>query len=240
MIFFSQQRKRIIMNSIQNMKRIQMPMDNHCGYHALLFGLKQIQHAGIDRSKSIQNQILFLKSILIDFYERTGNSRARLLKLHPNEWLNDRDMGILADYFKVCIHVYDERLKDSEYATGGGVPIMTNIGPEPCTQDIYVIQTPNHFDVLLPKSTIVHEIIPSAVSLSKKDIDTFFQKEQVDFYNTEPIVEEEDEYVIPILPIQPKQTYRDIVRRKKVLRNEDVDTIIANRIHEEIFPTWLR
>ena len=227
------------MNSIQNMKRIPMPMDNHCGYHALLFGLKQIQHPGIDRSKSIQNQILFLKSILIDFYTKNGNPRARMLKLHPNEWLNDRDMGILADYFKICIHVYDERLNDPEYSTRG-VPLVTNIGPNQCTHDIYVIQKPNHFDVLLPKSTIVHEMIPSAVSLSKKDIDTFFQKEQVDFNVPEPVIEEEDEYIIPIQPIKTKPTYRDIVKRKSVLQNKEIDVIIANRIHEELFPTWLR
>ena len=227
------------MNSLENMKRIPMPTDNHCGYHALLFGLKQIQHAGIDRSKSIQSQILFLKSILIDFYTKTGNPRARMLKLHPNEWLNDRDMGILADYFKVCIHVYDERLNDPEYSTRD-VPSVTNIGPTHCLHNIYVIQKPNHFDVLLPKSTIVHEMIPSAVSLSKKDIDTFFQKERVDFNVPEPVVEEEDEYIIPIRPIRAKPTYRDIVRRDTVLRNEDIDGIIAKRIHEELFPTWLR
>ena len=93
-----------------------------------------------------------MKSILIKTYEETGYiSRARLLRLHPNEWLNDRDLGILADYFHICIEVYDTRIAEvTKYQNESDflIPNFTSIGPNDCTEKIYLIQKPNHFDYL--------------------------------------------------------------------------------------------
>ena len=130
------------------------------------------------------------------------------------------------------------------------VPTFTSIGPDDCTEKIYLVQKPDHFDYLHPKGFIFHETLPTRLPLSKKDIEDYLKKDTFSqdvvpletLTKERSLVEEDDKDFLSrtktTIPL--KHSYKDVVARKHVLNNTDLQKIIENQIHEEIFPTWLR
>lgn len=235
---------------MENMKVIEMPGDNHCGYHALIFGLKYLNNPKINSNETIKNQILNMKSILIREYENKNSARATKLKLHPNEWLDDSDMTILSNYFNICIKIYDERMDTlrKQNIENDSAPVVTEIGPTGCDQRIYVIQKQNHFDVLLPSNVEINQTVSESVQITKKDIDSYMKSEDVVQQNE--IFNEENEFFDSVNVITPKtidvekyprrKTYADIVRRDSILTDEEMGELVQQKLHENLFPTWLR
>ena len=236
---------------MDNMKVIEMPGDNHCGYHALIFGLKYLNNPKINSNETIKNQILNMKSILIREYENRNNPRGTKLKLHPNEWLDDSDMIILSNYFNICIKIYDERMDTlrKKNMANSSAPVVTEIGPSGCDQRMYVIQRQNHFDVLLPSHAEVYQTVPESVQITKKDIDSYLKLDDVQPEN-EIFDEDENEFYESVNVSNPKtidierypkrKTYADIVRRDSILTDEEMGELVQLKLHENLFPTWLR
>ena len=218
----------------KDMRIVPMPRDNHCGYHGILYGLKMLSHPMIDPFQSTKENILMLKSILIKEYEKRQNPRARELETHENEWLDDQDMGILANYFHICIDIFDERMHDIR---------VTNIGPDECTDTITMIQRPNHFDILVPTRTEIEEVLPTNVFITKSDISNTLKKN----VEEDESVTDDEEYELEDEPTSfeydkfksTRPSYVDIVKRKDRMSNEDVNSILEKEIHEKIFPCLL-
>ena len=229
--------------NLENMQRVPMPADNHCGYHAVVFNLKRVHHPRFNSDSTVKEQILLLKEILIRTYEELQSPRANRLKMHPNEWLDDKDMEILCKYFNICIHVKDERIERGKLLQNmdSDAPVSSFIGDETsCENNFYMIQTTGHFDVLLPHNVVVDDIPTSDVTITKKDIKSFMSKNPI-----------EEEKLLPEIVRVPKNSpsspsmlgkkrYVDILHRDTVLSNEEIEKLVEQKLHDKIFPTWLR
>jgi hypothetical protein len=229
--------------NLENMQRVPMPADNHCGYHALVFNLKRVGHPRFNSECSIKEQILFLKDILIRTYEELRLPRAKRLRMHPNEWLDDKDMEILSKYFNICIHVKDERIEQGKLSQNmvQDAPVLSFIGDEKsCENNFYMVQTTGHFDVLLPNNVSVDDVPLSDVTITKKDILNFMSENPIEQQELSPEIVN----VPKNSPSSPrflgKKKYVDIPHRDTVLSNKEIEKLIEQKLHERIFPTWLR
>jgi hypothetical protein len=233
---------------LENMQRIEMPGDNHCGYHAMIYNLKRVNHEKFDRNRSLKDQILFLKDILIRTYDELNSPRANRLRVHPNEWLNDKDMEILSKYFNVCIYVKDDRIQKAKNSNRveKEIPTVSYIGDETaCNHNFYMLQTEGHFDVLIPSGFQTEDIPTLFVQITKKDIQNYMEQDQEDFSTTDQEHELSFSMEKPKLVVSPKKlprksTYIDIEHRDCVLTNEEIEKLVEKKLHADLFPTWLR
>ena len=233
---------------------IDMPKDNHCGYHAFIFACKSLlkNQSKFDFNKPVKDLILELKSILIKSYKERGdgNNYNRILN-NSNNWLEDRDLQILANYFNIIIIVYDERM--NTYKNN----LFTEISPTPKKgqlEKIYLFQTINHYDVMFLKNNERNLDIeqPTNIFITDDDLRHYLKEKGIistEYYlneestiqkgNTmiekETIENEIEEEESPILESEsmiisrtPHKT--DIISRK-ILSNEEIKKILKKKIN---------
>lgn len=237
---------------------IKMPGDNHCGYHAFLYGLRSImdKHPKLDFNQDIKDLILNLKYILLRHYKDNDNDNYKKILNDSNCWLDDTDLQVLANYFNVCIYMYDSRLENIE---GDDIKSFTKIAPlhEKKNQKyIYMYQSPNHFDVMFPKGENIKLFdikVSDSQLITDKDLREYMvekgildKEEFEEEEDEEPIYEEieelddiEEELEV-IKPIYKFVKEKPVMERKKVLSDGDIQDILRSRISKKDFPNWLK
>jgi len=184
--------------------RIKMPPDHHCGYHSLLYALDNVFPSDPkvpSKDLPYEERILELKKILVHEMKKEQNPDFKNVITEPIRWMEDHDLNLFANYFNICICVYE-----SEW--NGVLPSPFNhILPvafdkktiADCDRKIYLYHTGNHFDVLFPKSSHIKPLPePSQIVMSSKDI--FHHSlpilSQQDIDMLKPVVQSEDASVI--------------------------------------------
>lgn len=229
---------------IEDWDRIKMPMDNHCGYHGFLYALKVLlkKEIELDLNQSTKELILELKYILLrNYQEKKIDNHFHRIFNNSNNWLEDIDLQVLANHFNIIIYVYDDRMRDYKN------DIFTEISPTPKRGDlekIFLFQTINHYDVIIPK-TFQRNLdieIPKSTIISDNDLKSFLMKkgllpqenyieeslspdEKNDFSEDELIPSIEEETIIPSKSIYKK----DIISRES-LSNDEIRKILKEKL----------
>ena len=238
---------------------VNMPRDNHCGYHGFIYASKVLlkNQYEIDFGKSLKELILELKSILIKTYKENdnGTNYNRILN-NSNNWLEDVDLQVFADYFNLKIFVYDERLSSYENKNG----IFTEISPfskKGEMEKIFLYQTIDHYDVMIPKSYDINKEIeiPENVIITGDDLKKYLREKGIiseEYIVDEPNMDEreddgdnffemdneeiedenkysnEEESIIP-----SKNNFKSEIIKRNVLSDSEIKNIIKNKIDKK-------
>lgn len=181
----------------KNWTIVNMPPDNHCGFHSIIYGLRssriQIDPNMLNVNDTDKNLVLKLRFMLIQHYQKNLNEKYETIINDPDYWLEDEDLSFFAEEFKICFCIYDkaadnernkiydpdlgrQRLatKEERRALRETLNVFTNITPfgESCNVFIYLYQTGNHYDVMFPKNYEYNTEakVPKKIKISNKDI----------------------------------------------------------------------
>ena len=231
---------------------IEMPRDNHFGYHGFIYACKSLlkNKTKLDFNQPLKDLILELKSILIQYYKNKedGQNYERILN-NSNNWLEDIDLQVFANYFNIIIIVYDERM--NPYKKN----LFTEISPTPIRGDlekIFLFQTINHYDVMIPKSLERNMDIeqPKNVVITNYDLNHYLCEKGIlkEDYNIreDSIIEEEDFFEIDNDEIEEdnfpslekesillsKTNHKGNIISRKILSNDEIKSIIKEKINK--------
>lgn len=235
---------------------ISMPGDNHCGYHAFLYGIRTImeKHPKLDFKQDIKALILNLKYILLRHYKDNDEVNYNKILNDSNCWLDDTDLQVLVNFFGICIYIYDSRLENLE---GDDIKKFTRIAPlqEKKNQKcIYMYQTINHFDVMFPKGENI-KLFDIKVNESQLITDNDLKEYMIEkglleqeIFIEEPIyedvedtddIEDIDEDIEVQKPLYHISKNKPILSKKKVLSDSEIQSIVRSKISRSDFPQWL-
>lgn len=234
---------------------IKMPGDNHCGYHAFIYGLCSVmeKHPKLDFKQETKLLILNLKYILLRHYKENDDMNYNKILSDSNCWLDDTDLQVLANYFNICIYMYDSRLRNLE---GDDIKSFTRIAPlqEKKNQKcIYMYQTINHFDAMFPRgdNTRLFDIkVSESQVITDHDLKDYmiekgilepeeFREEPIYQEREEEDVEDREEDLEVVKPIYHKSKEKPTLSQKKVLSDNDIHSLLRSKLTTSDFPPWI-
>lgn len=235
---------------------IKMPMDNHCGYHGFIYAYKSLikDYSKLDFNQPLKDLILELKSILIQYYKEKedGINYNRILN-NSNNWLEDIDLQVFANYFNIIIIMYDERM--NPYKKN----LFTEISPTPIRgqlEKIYLFQTVNHYDVMMPKNIERNIDIeqPKDIIITDDCLKSYLREKGIliEDYNIreDPMIEDEDEDLFGIdkeeieeenipsneeesILLSKTNSFRINIISRKILSNDEIKSILKEKINKK-------